>query len=159
MSDTPNDAMGAPVAKPSRKIKTALVLSLAVNLLVVGLIAGAAVRGGGLRRMGGPPDVMFGPLTEALTREDRKALRGRFMQASPDFRSERAQQRDEFAKLADLLRADQWDAAAAAALFDQQAQRGAARMQAGRRALLDYFASLSPEARKAMADRLEHGLE
>ncbi len=88
-----------------RGVTVALALSLVLNLLLIGLIAGAVARGQAGRHgmIGG--DAGFGPLTAGLSHEDRRALRERYEALRPDFRAERSAMRDDFLALAEVLKA------------------------------------------------------
>jgi uncharacterized membrane protein len=126
--------------------------------LFVGLIVGAAAGGHPMRRHGMGPDVGFGPMTGALTHEDRRALRAAFEAEAPDFREAREEIRDDFRALADVLKAPDWDQAAAEAILARQATRGAERMELGRRVFLAYLTGLSAEERGALAERIGRAL-
>ena len=144
---------------PAGKARVALILSLAVNLLLVGLIGGAMLGGRGPMGPGrAAVDVGFGPLSAALTPDDRRALRDRFIEKLPEFRAEREASRAEFEAFAAVMRAEPWDRAAAEAILQRQGERGLARLDAGRTLMLDYIAGLTSEARRAFADRIEDAL-
>lgn len=141
--------------KPAGRWTTwALIASLALNLFVV-----AAVAGAGLRHQRMPHrdvrEVGFGPFTDALTREDRAALRDAFIAAAPDFRDMRREAEAGFTRLVAALRADPWDRAATEAVLAEQAARTAERLDLGRRLLVERLETMTPEARAALADRIE----
>lgn len=142
--------------RSSRRMRVVLILSLTFNLLVIGIVAGA-VLGGGHRR---PPvgDVSFGPYTEALSRDDRAALRDAFFDQEPGFREARARMETDFAALLTALRADPYDAAAVERLVAVQQQRAAERLELGRTLLVERIGAMDPEARNAFADRLEEAV-
>lgn len=140
-----------------RVIRIALVLSLALNVIVMGVVLGA-VFGGHPMRPGLRSDVGFGPLTAGLSRADRKALRARFEAAAPDFRAGRRASEQDFRAFAALLQADDWDRAAAEGLLAQQGARMAERLAVGRSILLDYVADMSPEDRRALGARIARAL-
>lgn len=141
--------------KPGGRWKTwALIASLALNLFVVAAVVGAGVRH---HRMphGDVREVGFGPFTDALTREDRVALRDAFIAAAPDFRDMRREAEAGFTRLVASLRADPWDRAATDAVLAEQAARTAERLDLGRRLLVERLETMTPEARAALADRIE----
>lgn len=140
----------APTARGGRWITWALVASLALNLFIVAAVAGVA-----LRHHREVRDVGFGPFTEALTREDRAALRDAFMAAAPGFRDRRREAAEDIAGLAAALRADPWDAAAVEALLARQGARAEERFALGRKIFLDRLGQMTPEERAALADRIE----
>lgn len=132
-----------------------LVLSLALNLLVVGVVVGGAVRH---HRHGGDEsarDIGFGPFTEALSKEDRKALRRAFLAANPGFRDMRKDMGRDMGDLIAALRADPWDAVAAGIILAGQSQRMTDWMDTGRDLLLERLSAMTPQDRAAFADRLE----
>ncbi|MCU9847771.1 periplasmic heavy metal sensor [Defluviimonas sp. WL0024] len=136
-------------------LKWALIASLGLNFFVVAVIAGSVAghhRGGGHWR---PHDVGFGPFTEALSREDRAALRDAFLAARPDFRDMRREARGDFERLVASLRAEPWDPAAVSAAMAAQGARTAQRLELGQRLLVERISQMSPEARHKLADRIE----
>lgn len=147
------DAATASPAPGGRWKTWALVVSMAVNLFV-----GAAVLGAGLRHHREVRDVGFGPFTEALSREDRMALRNAFMAAAPDVRARRREAAENVAQLAAALRAEPWDAATVEELLLRQGSRAEERFALGRRLFLERLAQMTPEARVALADRIERML-
>lgn len=156
--------MTEPLAPPtppgpsSRGLKIALVLSLALNLGVLGLVGGAWLHG----RPDGPPrfarDLGFGPFTEALSPEDRRALVREFGRDMGDPRAFRREMRADLQELLQILRADPLDRAALEALFERMGARGQERLATGQRLLEERILAMSPEARRAFADRLDEGL-
>lgn len=127
-----------------------LVLSLALNVFVL-----AAALGAGLRHHRTGRDLGFGPFTEALTREDRAAMRDAFMAAAPDFRDRRRLMAEDMERLVAALRAEPWDPAAAEAVLARQGERAAERFALGRRLFLERLGQMTPGARAALADRIE----
>lgn len=144
-----------PTAKPSRLFQIMLLASLALNLLFVGAIGGSFARGEGGGRGALVRDLNFGPLTEALTKEDRENLRRAFIKAAPDMRGERANQREDVKSLLQVLREEPFAREAVAALFSRQMDRTKARLTLGQGMVLDLMTQMTPQARAAFADRLE----
>lgn len=156
MGDVSNTG-SAPAAAPSagRGVRIALILSLTLNLLIVGVVVGSILTHGGRNDPRRVLNVGFGPYTEALAPEDRAALREGFLKSMPDVLKRRSETRAEMARLADAIRAEPFDRAAVAAVMDDQAARIEERMQLGRNLLLDRLDVMGPEARRALADRME----
>ena len=152
--DEQNEPMAA-APKAGRGMKIALILSLTLNLLIFGVMGGAMLAHGGRDDPRRVRDVGFGPYTEALSPEDRKALRDAFVKAVPDFRSSREEARADVAKLAEAIRAEPYDRAAVEAVIASQAERIEARLTIGRNLLLDRLDAMGPEARTALAGRIE----
>jgi uncharacterized membrane protein len=151
---TPPPAAAAPPTS-GRWMRILLVLSLTANLLIVGLAAGAAWRHGGER---GGRDFGFGPLTEAMSFTDRKALRDAFLEKHPDARAERRAMRADFEALIVALRAEPFDAAAVESAVATIARRNAELLETGRNLVVAHLAAMTAEERAAFADRLEKGL-
>lgn len=151
-----------PQAEPAkggsgRGLRVALGISVALNLLVVGLVAGAVLRDGGPReRM--VRDLDLGPFTEAFRDADRDALRRDFVARMPALRDMRAAMREDFQALLAVLRTEPFDAAAAQAILENQRGRMQARVDLGQELILDRLAAMTPEDRAAFADRLERRL-
>ncbi|MGC9369235.1 MAG: periplasmic heavy metal sensor [Paracoccaceae bacterium] len=145
-------------APSGRWVKLALVLSLAVNLLVVGLVAGT-----GLNRLHDhdrhhPPGgelIDYGPYARALSPEGRDRLRAAFRARRPEFRANREALRAGFAELLAALRATPYDPGRAAAVLEAQQGRVEAQTALVRGLLLEHLAGLSDAERAAFADRLE----
>ena len=158
MTPSPSPSV-PPVVPPSgRKLRIALAVSVALNLLILGLVAGAVLRDGGPHgRM--VRDLDFGPFTEALTPEDRDALRRDFIRQAPDLRDMRRQMRDDFSTLLAALRAETFDVEALRGVVANQGDRMAARLELGQDLMLARIAAMTPAERAAFADRLEQRLE
>lgn len=151
MNETP-ERTGAP-----RWMKILLVVSLGLNLLVVGAVAGFAIKGGPKWR-GGPPGGV-GALHRALSEEDRAVLKRRMIR---EFRAEQGGReafRQEMAGLVALLRAETFDAGQAAERMARVRSMFEDRMGAAQGLLVAYWNEMGAEDRKAYADRLEEQLQ
>lgn len=144
--------------KTGKGLRIALALSLALNLAVLGVVAGALLHNGPGMRAAMVRDLGFGPYTEALTREDRKALRQALFEKAPELHDMRRMMRDDTEALLAILRADPFDAAAFRGRMEAQHQRMEAQMRLGQDLLQSYIADMPAESRRAFADRLERGL-
>jgi len=133
-----------------------LVVSLAVNLLVFGMIGGAVLSGGGpgaareaVRDLDGTPFV------RALSPQDRRALLRELRGEREVLRDSRAALRDRFENLLAALRADDFDAASLERILAGQREAATARQLLGERLVLGRITEMSTEERRAYADRLE----
>lgn len=136
---------------PRRWLRLVLVLSLALNLAVLGLAVGAWLRFGPGGHGHGHVESVGAELVRALPRADRRALR-EAMHGGPEGR------RPPAAALADIdaaLRARPFDAAALLALLTAQAAERAAWQDAVQAAWLERIAAMSDAERAAYADRLQ----
>lgn len=136
-----------PKPRLSLTLRVVFALSLALNLLVAGVVIGAWWRGGlhDGPRAGGTAAALY----LALPREERRALRAE-LRSTIDRDSLRL--RD---PLMAALRADPFEPEAVAALLVAQSD-AMAQAQTRMRALwLDRIAGMSPQDRAAYADRLQ----
>lgn len=141
------------VTTPGRRLRIALAISVALNLAVAGVFAGSL-----LKDHDGPRDVReigFGPFSEALSREDRKALRRGLLAKLPEMRQARQDAMQEAQALLTTLRADPFQPSQLSDVMEAQRARMAGRLEVGQELLRDLLVSMTPEARLAFADRLE----
>lgn len=143
--------------RAGRGMRIALILSLTLNLLILGMIGGAAISHHRRAAHGEARDVGFAPFTGALDRADRAALRRAFLAAMPDARDRRQAARQDFNRLAAALRAEPWDRAVVSKLLARHGARTAERLELGHRLLVERIAAMTPAARAAFADRIEAG--
>ena len=140
---------------PSRVWRVVLVLSLALNLAVVGMIVGASVSG----RFGDRPprsfDFGLGPVARALEPRERRQI-GLAMRRDGSLRD--MDLRGNAAAMIAALRADPFDAGALRDLMAAQAGQMAALQSNAQAALLDQISAMSPERRATFADRLQEEL-
>lgn len=155
MTDLPPVPSAAPSSR-GRGLRIALAISVALNLAVIGLVAGAMLRDGPHGRF--VRELDLGPFTEAFSPRDRAALRDQFMAQDGGFRALRDQFRADGLALVEVLRQEPLDRARLEALMQTQQDRMAARMKVGRDLVAARIAAMSPEDRRAFADRLEEAL-
>jgi uncharacterized membrane protein len=170
MTDLPTDAPidpaavppgappDAPSPRPGRGLKAALAVSVALNLAVLGLAAGAWFSDHGPHR-GMPRDLSFGPFSEALGPEDRRALREGLFARAPDFKASREAARAEFEAMVVALRASPFDPAALKSALAAIEARNADRLALGRSLIEARLLAMTEADRRAFADRLERGYQ
>ncbi|MEX0305924.1 MAG: periplasmic heavy metal sensor [Ruegeria sp.] len=143
MSDSP---------APKRKwMPILLVVSLALNLLIVGVVLGAALRFKGKDHAAAPPG--FGPaLYYALPKSDRKALRGELSSLRGKGSHRRKQ---DFSALSQALRGVPFDPAEVETLLNKQSKATADLQAALHQQWLAQISAMSDEEREVYADRLE----
>lgn len=143
-------------ARPRRLLAVALFVSVALNLLVVGVIAGAFwARGDGPGFRPVLIDIGLGPYTRALSEADRATLRDAWQRRGPDLQTLRGARGADRAALLEALRAQPFDPAAVEAAFARQLSRQAGQQQLARTLLTERISAMSPAERAAYADRLE----
>ena len=161
MTETPPPAPLAPAPEKPRlpgRIRWLLIGSLTLNLLVVGVLAGAALRMAGPGHMApaaADRSLGFGLWSGGLERGDLRALRQRFDAGGLDLRRARAEDRADRAALLAALRAEPFDPAALDAVAARMRGRMLERLDLGQALMRDHIAAMTPEARRAFADRLE----
>lgn len=165
-------------------LRWVLILSLGLNLVILGLAAGAFLlphpqrgseehrlprservegAGRGAERVEGAraPRGEGPPFLRALDPADRRALRQQLAErgiGSQDGSAKparRTEMRQQFLQLLELLRQEPLDKAGVEALLAGQEAQDQARRAAMRRVFLNQLAGMRPEARAAYADRLE----
>ena len=156
---TGTDPQPTPPQRTGRGLRLALIASLALNLLFVGLIAGGAMTAA--QRPAGPgygPDLRA--LWRALPEDSQQALRARFRDTGEtphlDRDERRAQAAAQEAELLALLRAETFDAEAFATLLEARREAMARRSDAARALLVDKLAALNAADRAAIAERYEN---
>lgn len=158
--ETPEGPGGGPVITAKRRsgrgLRIALAVSVALNLLILGLIGGAVIGAGG--RNDGPDlrALGLGPFVRGLEREDRQSLRERIDRES--LRGERRAVAMSLRGVQSALRAEPFDRAAAQAALSRSRAAAGALQAAGHGALLDQLVAMDAASRAALADRLERVL-
>jgi uncharacterized membrane protein len=156
MTDAPKtQASPVPATGAPRWMKVLLAVSLAINLGVLGLVGGAALRGAGDRGWPDVREIGFGPFSDALSPQDRQELRRAFLQDGGNPREMRRVMRSEVGTLLQVLRTEPLQEAELRAAFSQFQQRGQERLDLGQRLLADRIIAMSPQDRARFADRLE----
>ena len=136
-------------------------VSLALNLLVLGAVGGAVMRHGGWDGRHHPPraDMAGGPLTRALSQEDKRAVAREMRRA---YRSEGSSGRAAYdaamQQLVTDLRTDPFDPEPVKAQMGQMREMLGQRVAIGQQILLDHLVQMDPDARHAFAARLEEAM-
>ncbi len=133
-----------------RWVKILLGLSLALNLLIVGAVAGTFFRVSKSGIAQGPRSGFA--FVAALERTDRKALLGEMRQTNRD---NREAGRAEIQQILTALRAPAFDAEQVVALMQQQIERGHTVQNTLRSELIATISDMSVDERLAYADRVE----
>ena len=153
------DSMANP-GRRGRILRIALVISLALNLLVLGVMAGGVMKGGPGARATNTSDLRA--LWMALPDEARREMRPADAERrAGDRRAQREERRAQAAarqaELLALLRAPEFDADAFAAILLTDHEERSARIARAHRAFVDRVAALDAAARATVAARLEAG--
>jgi hypothetical protein len=161
MSDT--DTKPSMPAEPTRKaprwMKITLALSLAVNLLVAGVVIGAIAAGGpGGERIAAVRDLGRTPFVIALDPKDRRAVARALRAEGEGFLANRRELKERFEEVLTLLRAETFDRAAVEALIAEQREFAVGRQVMGERVVLDRLSEMSVADRRAYADRLDKSM-
>ncbi|MGR3321436.1 MAG: periplasmic heavy metal sensor [Pseudooceanicola sp.] len=133
--------------------------SLALNLLVIGALAGlVAVHDRDDPRRPPRLDRSVGPLTHALSDEDKRRIGREMRRAYREGRPSRAEFYAEYQQVIAALRADPYDPSIVADSLRRQLDASAERQRIGQDLLLERLAAMTPEERAEFAARLEEGL-
>ncbi|MFK7881277.1 periplasmic heavy metal sensor [Roseobacter sp.] len=150
-------------AKLSGRYKAILGVSLAVNLLVVGMVAGAAFRFGG---EGGPRDMRsaglgaYGlPYMIALPPEARREIIREIKSERNGQKLDRSARRALYNDVLNALRAVPFDADSLATSVAQQADTTISVQQSAQSAWLVVVSQMSDAERQAYADEVENALK
>ncbi|MGC1504359.1 MAG: periplasmic heavy metal sensor [Sulfitobacter sp.] len=145
-----------------RALKWAFGISLALNLVFVGVFAGAAFRHAddrrGWDRKSESARSSGAPFVRALSQDDRRALRRAMRETAGDLPS-RAQRRELHQQMIEILRVEPFDVTEVKRLFAVQTE--AAEQVSGRvqTAWLERVGAMTAGERAAVADRLEEMLK
>ncbi|MHA6347284.1 periplasmic heavy metal sensor, partial [Roseivivax sp. CAU 1761] len=150
-----------PLRRPGRGLRIALLLSLALNLAVAGIVAGAWLDQGPPRhaaRHGGPeaPFLYFRALTEPQRRALRRELRAALATPGGAARAEFAAG---YGEALAALQADPFDAERLTEVLRRQEARAARHRAQGRKVLTGFLAKLPEAERAAYAARLAVEIE
>jgi uncharacterized membrane protein len=148
-------------------MRVILILSLAVNLAVVGLVAGAALRGGEHRGASGEAraramqarDFGFGPYVAALDRDERREIGRAFIGKAGGPGKARAGAQEKFEAILDTLKAEPFDADLFQAAVLAQLNDLAEMQRIGVHVIVDHVATMTPEARAGYAVRLDQAIK
>ena len=143
-----------------RWVMPLLFVSLAVNLLIIGVVAGAVMqRGDRDNRTDGPARSILGaPYIRALETEDRRTLGREIIQNRDRLRENRDDLKRRVEGILDELRSPDFDRGRLSELLDEQRRLAVSRQEFGEDLLLDRIEAMSPEDRRAYADRLGDAL-
>lgn len=148
-----------PAAGAPRWMRVLLVVSLALNLLVAGVVVGQLVFDDDHGRGPRPVEIALGPFARAMDAGDRRAIL-ESLRSNSDLRPlSRDQRAAAFGEIVTTLRVEPFDRARAEAALSAQAERVRGLERTIQGALLDRLAAMTPDQRAAFADRLEAELD
>ncbi|MEO0750983.1 MAG: periplasmic heavy metal sensor [Pseudomonadota bacterium] len=142
-------------------VRILLAVSLGFNLLVIGAVAGIAVRGGPFPQADTPrhvADATIGPLTRALTKEDRRAIGRELRQNGQVDGWTRRAHRQSMERMVALLQAAPFDAEAFGAELDGTISGLQGRMAGASQALVVRLTEMSDVERAAFAARVRDAM-
>lgn len=157
-----------PAAKTGLRggMKAVFILSLVLNFLVLGVVAGGVIGHHRntpppplLERDGGSDAFTLGPLSGAFSREDRAEMRRAAEGRGTDFRALRSAIREDFTRFEAALSGPDFDEPAARAVLADMRERTLKRMDLGEEVMLARLRMMTPQERQAFAKRLRRGME
>ncbi|MGY9049783.1 hypothetical protein P775_10030 [Puniceibacterium antarcticum] len=144
----------------TRWLRGGLIVSLALNLALVGAIGGFALIGGrhdqDARGKGGPEGM---PYIRALSEGDRADMRDALRRDFRDHRDARGQVTEDYRAAVAALRAEPFDQSALMTVLERQSERAQKRFLGGQRVMVDFVANMTPEDRAAYAQRLSDQID
>lgn len=145
-----------PAGKPRRLWRIVLVISLALNLAVAGVVGGALLSGrsgdGGPRAF----ELGLGPLTRTLAPSERREI-GRSLRRSGALRQ--MNPREGYREMAAAIGADPFDVSALQAAMTAQSRRFDTAQDAARAAFVAMITEMTPERRAELAAALLDDLQ
>lgn len=145
--------------RPGRALRVALVLSLAVNLLVAGAVAGAFYRADGApaeRAQKEHGRGSFGvPYVRALSKEDRKAVGDAMRAAGLDRKVGREVRLALYGEVLIALRAEPFAVEPLVQVLGKQSQAAKKVLDVSQAAWLAHLTAMDAQTRAAYAERLE----
>lgn len=145
-------------ATPSRWLKPALLVSVALNLAFLGAIGGALWKGLPEGRSMTGRDLGFGPFSEALLPQDREAMARALLERGGSPREMRRAMMENFSALLAALRSEPFEPDAVRAVFADFDANGRERLRLGQQLLEERIIAMSPAERAEFAGRLEDRL-
>lgn len=136
-------------------MRVSLLVSLAVNVLILAAVIGFVFFGGSDRHADRNRSDFASLYTRALSDADRRALRRDFVSGLERQGRDRGAFLGDMRATLDVLRATPFDPQAFVAAMAEQSERRARREEMGRQALANRIAAMSEEDRRAYADRIE----
>jgi len=148
-----------PIAPVKTGLRILLFVSLALNLLVVGVVGGAvASRGWGV----GPPprpDRISGPLTQALSRADRRAIGLALRREYRKTHDTRVSIQQEFAPVIAALQSQPFDLQEVTQSLSLQHESQSSRQRLGQALLLQRLGEMDTSERAEFTERLIQALK
>ncbi|NNE88881.1 MAG: periplasmic heavy metal sensor [Silicimonas sp.] len=146
--------------KKGKWLMPLLFTSLAVNLLIAGMVVGWSFSDGRKDRTQGPIRGVLGePFARALPDSARQAIRSDIERERSRISESRAALRERFQAFLAALRSDPFVPEDVVQLLEEQRQVGITRQEFGEELLLRRLNEMSLEERSAYADRLEQLLK
>ena len=141
-------------ARAPRWMRIAFGVSLALNLAVVGVLAGTFARFGGPPSRG-PGMISYAtPYVRALPRDAQREIFHAVRDQLPKDTNSRQARRALYAEMIEALKADPFDPAQVQTVLDRQNAAALAVQAAAHTAWLAHVAAMSPEDRAAYADNV-----
>lgn len=146
----------SPPKKSNSLLRILLVGSLALNLLVVGVVGGAVFKRDQWtpHRQYRPIDLGLGPIERALTHEQRRQIRSE-LRANEDLRIQPGEGKEQyFARLVRVIEAEPFERAEFEAALDEQKQRRARLIRAAHRAITQVVDDMTRAQKDALLETL-----
>lgn len=154
------EVQSPPTGGTKRWVRVLLIASLALNFLIIGTVGGAMLTWSKWQSHHPPRlDLASGPLTKALSREERRAIGKEMRQTYKSGDLPRANLRREMRDLVADIRKEPFDPSVVNARLERLRTVIDARYDLGHSLLVTHLTQMTPEARSAYADRLSDVLK
>ena len=146
-------------------VKALLFVSLALNLVIVGIVAGSVIgrdggKGGDRQgRIGALRDLGPLPFVMAFDKDQRQALASEMRDKTQGNRASRADLRQKVESVLESLRSDSFDPEVVRGSIEQLRAQTQTRQTVGLDLYVDTLAKMTVEERRAYADRLDKLLQ
>lgn len=154
-----NAASETPARRMPRWARITLIVSLAANLAIAGVVGGALLRGPDRDRPLYLPIDGFRAISEAMPQTARDALRQDLRGRRDEIRNTRQALQETHRAFISAVRAEPFSAEAVNAVLDEQADRWQQFSNRNREMLVRHIARMSPEARAQFAANFEEQLK
>ena len=153
MSDQPADGRGT---RKARWPKILLILSLAINVIVIGLFAGYMIQREPKAR---GPERQINWIIKLVPESQRDATKEHFREIRDDVRATYVERGEHLQAIADTIRAEPFDPAALEAAMQARRDGSQERQELIQKHLVELLTEFSPEERAEFSSNLEGFLE
>ncbi|OCX64555.1 hypothetical protein BFP70_11000 [Thioclava sp. SK-1] len=147
----PGDVVAVP-----RGVRWALIASVTVNILVLGVIVGGILGHGAGGKARPMPEMSFGPFDRGLRPEDKAAIRKAAMEKGVDLRGIDDESRQNFDTILTAIAAEPFDMVTLQDALRQHRAEISRRIELGENLMVDHLKTLSPQQRQNFVNQVRN---